>query len=174
MPNFKFKSGAIPSIPDDRDRQLEKYVSCSLRLPTSFTTDIPFDIWDQGDSSECVACSLSLIRYIQEYNQSQNRDAFSPSFIYGNRDDDMYQGEGMFPREALKILKNYGVVHYLDLPGFYSFSEALQICKTKKDQLSSVAYPYRISSYYAVAGLTAIKNAVYKLNAVSAMFPVFD
>lgn len=174
MSNMKFKSGAIPSIPDDRDRQLEKYVACSLRLPKEFMTEIPFDIWDQGESSECVACSLSLIRYIQEYNQSQNRDQFSPSFIYGNRDDDMYKGEGMYPREALKILKNYGTVYYNDFPGFYSFEEAYNLCKAKKEQLSSVAYPFRISSYYSVSGLTAIKNAVYKLNAVSAMFPMFD
>lgn len=174
MKNLKFKTGAIPSIPDERDYQLSQYISCATRLPSSFKSNIPFDIFDQGESNECVACSLALIRYIQEYNQSNNRNQFSPSYIYGNRDDDMYQGEGMSPREALKILKNYGVVFYNEFPGFYTVEEAKKICKNKLQILNESAYPFRISSYYSVSGLTGIKNAVYKLNAVTAMFPVFD
>lgn len=174
MENNKFKTGAIPSIPDDRDYQLDQYISCVSHLPNSFVSNIPFDIFDQGDSNECVACSLALIRYIQEYNQSNNRNQFSPSYIYGNRDDDMYLGEGMSPREALKIVKNYGVALYKELPGFYSVEDAMEICKKHLQTLNESAYQFRISSYYSVSGISGIKNAVYKLNAVTAMFPVFD
>lgn len=174
MSESKSMCGAIPSIVDERDYAITSLISCTPRLPDRYQTEIPCTVWDQGQSSECVASSLALIRFLQEYNQSNNRSPFSPSYVYSNREPDMYQGEGMYPREALKIIQKYGIAPFEDFPGFFTYEEAVKRYQEKKEKLDLKAFPFRVSSYYAVSGVVEIKNTVMKLQAVSAMFPVYE
>jgi hypothetical protein len=55
-----------------------------------------------------------MSREVLEKKYNNKTTTFSNNFIYGARDDDMYQGEGMIPREALKILqkKEYAIMNY--------------------------------------------------------------
>ena len=174
MSDKYFLGGAFPSNVDNRDYKVSQLISCAIQLPSEYKTNTPRLVWDQGQSSECVASSLSLVRYLQEYNQSSNRKPFSPSYIYANREDGMYKGEGMYPREALKILQTYGVSFYDDFPGFYIYEDAVKKYFEVKKDLDAKARPFRISSYYAVSSDIEIKSSILQLQAVSAMFPVYD
>jgi hypothetical protein len=98
---------------------------------------------------------------LTEYEQSNNRKYFSPSYIYGNREDFGYMGEGMYPREALSQLKKSGTCFYEDFPGFYDVGTAVVTYRKRKAELDPLAKPFRISSYYAVKGENNIKNAIY-------------
>jgi hypothetical protein len=171
------KLGAIPSAEDERDYQVSDLLpiaKSSGHYPSTYKTDnLPNFIIDQGDSEMCVACSLSYVRYIQELSQSKNNKSFSPLYIYGNRDESMYLGEGMCPREALSTLTNFGVCHESDLSGFYTYNEASQLYTNNKDKLDKLAKPFRIDSYYACNTEMEIKSAVMHLGAVTAMFPVY-
>lgn len=173
----QYKSGALPSPKDDRDYKLENLIACapSAALPSEYINPLvqEIEVLDQGLSSECVACSLSYLRWLMEYNQSNNREQFSPSYIYGNRDSFGYMGEGMYPREALSQLKKFGTCFYKDYPGFYDVQTAIKTYREKKKDLDTKAHPFRISSYYAVSGIEGIKNAVFKLGGVTGNFPVY-
>ena len=72
MLNQKYISGAIPSPPDERDYLFDNLVAgVSLpALPTEYKNPLVEDITilDQGVSSECVACSLSYLRWLTERN----------------------------------------------------------------------------------------------------------
>lgn len=171
----RFVAGALKSPLDERDFKVMDLIGCACAgpIPDEYQPPIAAPIFNQGESSECVACSISTVRFIQEAKQSGNTDAFSPSFIYGNRSDTDHEGEGMFPREALKHLQKDGTCFYKDFPGFYSADEAESKLKTALEGLLPLAHPYRITSYYAVSDEIEIKNTVQHLGAVSAMFPVF-
>ena len=170
-------NGAIPSPIDERDYQLSDLIACGSAhsLPSEYINPLVKDIeiLDQGTSSTCVACSLSYLRYLIEYKQSNNREYFSPSYIYGNRDAFGYLGEGMYPREALSQLKKFGTCFYKDYPGFYDVNTTISTYRKKKQELDPKAYPFRISSYYKVSTIDGIKTAIYNLGGVTANFPVY-
>ena len=168
-------NGAIPSIEDERDYKIDdKLISCAPNLPSEYDNGILDYVLDQGTSSTCVACSLSLLRYFQEYDQSNNRKPYSPSYIYANRLEQDHQGEGMSPRQALKTLKDFGDTYLKDFPGFYSYKKAAEIYKSNKEKLDNFAHPFRISKYYRVSDIIEIKTAIYTLKGVTTMIPVYD
>lgn len=176
---IKYSFGAIPSPKDSRDYQLVDLIPSAASpaaLPNEYVNPLAEDIeiLDQGSSSTCVACSLSYLRYLMEYGQSNNRKYFSPSYIYGNRERFGYMGEGMYPRDALSQLKKCGVCFYEDFPGFYDVGTSVVTYNQKKSELDPKAYPFRVSSYYKVNGVTEIKNAIYKLGGVTGNFPVYE
>lgn len=166
--------GAFPSKPDRRDFKVQELISCARLLPDEYKTKIPTEVWNQGESNTCVACSLTLLRYIFEYNQSKNRKRFSPKYLYGNRLPTDHQGEGMYPRQALDTLLDFGVPHAKELPGFDDYPNCAKAYKRNKEALDKLAHPFRISSYYRVNTQLQAKNAIMKLGGVSAMFPVFN
>lgn len=174
----KYQAGVIASPKDERDYQIESLIAGAAvpTLPSSYINPLveTIEILDQGTSSECVACSLSYLRWLTEYDQSNNRQQFSPSYIYGNRASGNYLGEGMIPREALAQLKNNGICFYTSYPGFYDTQTAIKSYKSKKETLDKEAYPYRISSYYAASGTNNIKRGIYKLGGVTASFPTYE
>lgn len=175
MEERKF-GGAIPSPKDNRDYKIETLIAGAPQdfIPAYYKTTIKIPRLDQGKSSECVACSLSYIKYIQEQIESGKAEQLSPSYIYGNREEGMYQGEGMIPREALKTLLNYGTTTWNIFPNFYSYPEAKQKYNQNKDNLNISAKPFKIKSYYAVMPGNELKTTIMNLGAVSAMFPVFE
>lgn len=168
--------GAIPSPIDERDYQITDLIPCSGRLPDTYINPLvnEIEILDQGMSNECVACSLSYLRWLTEYSQSNNKKPYSPTYIYANREYGMYLGEGMVVREALSILRANGTCFYDDLPGFYTYADARKAYTKVKSSVDVKAKPFRVSSYYAVNGVEQIKNAVYKLGGVSANYAVYD
>lgn len=182
-PNKKVHGfGAIPSKADKRDFNYSDHIACAMEeepdLPDSYETEYPEFVYDQGTSNMCVACSLALIRFIQTYRQNGQELNFDPLFIYANRnmlpDENMYIGEGMSVRDALKIIHNFGDSLWNDsYSGYFSYAKSVNIFNAHKDTMIPQASPYRIDSYYAVKGASDIKTAVMNFGAVSAMFPIY-
>lgn len=171
----KYSFGAIPSPIDDRDYQITDLISCSGQVPNTYINPLvsEIEVLDQGTSNECVACSLSYLRWLTEYSQSNNKKVFSPTYIYANREYGMYMGEGMVTREALSMLRKNGTCFYDDLPGFYTYTDARKAYQSVKGNVDTKAKPFRISSYYAVSGIEQIKNTVYKLGGITVSYPVY-
>lgn len=175
---YKNIKGAIPSPKDDRDWLISKSVSplsyANISTLKEYRTSAKPEIVDQGEIGCCVACSLAYCRYIAEHTQSDNRLEFSIPFIYGNRAAADYDGEGMYPREALAQLKKYGVPHSKHLSGFYDYPTSKEKVSENLRDLLNLAYPFRISSYYRCNNAGDIKYAVHEYGAVTVMYPCFD
>lgn len=167
--------GAIPSPIDERDYPLTNIIPMASNPPRKFSIKVDKSaILDQGQVGCCVACSLALTRHLKEKEQSNDDKLFSPMYIYGNREDGDCQDEGMFPREALRTLKNFGVCYKEDFDGYMEYPKAKKeylADKTRKDQL---AYPNRISSYYRLYDKLDIVNAISTLGAVTICIPVYE
>lgn len=174
---LKYSHGALLSPKDDRDYQFTDLIA-GVRLselPSEYINPLVHNVpvVDQGQSETCVACSLTYLRWLTERTQSNNEKQFSPSYIYGNRDSFGYMGEGMIVREALQTLRKQGVCYYEDLPGFYDVQTSIKQYRQNRGTLDPKAYPFRISSFYAVNGIEGIKNAVYDLGGVIVSYPVY-
>lgn len=121
-------TGAIPSPADNRDYVITDLIACSGNFPEVYKNPVIniAPVYDQGVTNSCVACSLALMRWLQEYNQSGNKEMFSSAYIYGARDNEMYQGEGMISREALQIVRQKGDCLWNELPGYYNYALSKQ------------------------------------------------
>lgn len=154
--------GAFKSLNDSRDYQLDKLVAKSVRLPSKYTVSVPAIIADQKEVGSCVACSLAQIKHCQEYIENSNNNMFSAGFIYANRNEDDYQGSGMFPRDAIKHLCEDGTCYEQYFPGYdkYEYPEIKNMLDDKS-YIRLLAKPFKTASYYRLNTLEDIKTALY-------------
>lgn len=114
----------IPSPEDTRDYTIKDIDDASAPEPVvrRLTAEKPLpktyksmvvhskDIFNQGSTGMCVACSLSMMRFITETKQSKITGQFSPAYIYGHRSTVTTEGGyGMTIRDALSDLVAHGV-----------------------------------------------------------------
>lgn len=167
--------GAKPSPKDERDYPLTNIIPMASNSPRKFSRKVDkSSVLDQGQIGCCVACSTELTRHLTEKEQSNDNNLFSPMYIYGNREDGDCQDEGMYPREALRTLKNFGVCYKSDFDGYMEYPKAKKLYLANKTRLDQLAYPNRISSYYRLDGKMDIINALYNLGAVTICIPVYE
>ena len=160
----KYKvGGCIPQPKDKRDWKLDKLISLgAVQLPKEYLPNYGVFTYDQGNSSECCACSYCYIRHLQEMdreNQSGLQEPFSPSFQYANREPEE-DFEGMYLRSACKK-GSEGSIPWHYFPHFYSLHKCQEIFQKNRIEFLNIAHPYRITSFYTVNTEQEIKTAVY-------------
>ena len=155
--------GCIPQPKDKRDWKLDKLITLgAVELPREFLPNYGAFTYDQGNSSECCACSYCYIRHLQEMdrdNQSGLQEPFAPSFQYANREPNE-NFEGMYLRSACKK-GSEGSLPWHYFPHFYSLRKCQEIFQKNRIEFLNIAHPYRISSFYTVNTEQEIKTAVY-------------
>lgn len=112
-------------------------------------------IKDQGMVGSCVAHALSEM--MEKYNE-----VFSTGWIYGYRPLGYYQGVGMYPRQALKTLQQWGAVKQEDFPYNYEMNKAKIMVDSRVAALKVKAEPYKIKSYARLYGIDEIKNFLFQ------------
>ena len=150
--------GALLSPPDNRDYQIKDYipVKSSGNLPKEFMLAKP-TTKDQMAVGACVAFSLGSHKSIQEFLERGAWIDYSEMFIYANRSDNDYHGEGMYPREALKQLQKYGVCEKYLLPQVVPYSRKP---KLTEEMFENAKYQ-KIQSYARCNTLDEIKSNVF-------------
>lgn len=171
MPQHKY--GCIPSRKDPRDHHIARYIKTLDVLPEEYIIPNPPPVLDQDGVGACVAHALcSLAEWHNQKDTGQYR-ALSPGYIYGRRDPEDYQGDGMQPRDALKDLVARGVppkdvFPYLgEMPAFATqYKDAL----TAADQ---AAFPQHIQAFAAVHTAAERKSALVQLGPLPRSIPVY-
>ncbi len=124
----KFGLGLLKSPYDPRDYQFKALVGAAAQeYPEEFIPDYKVKLFNQGQTSMCCACATAMSRYIYELTDSGNVEMTSPAYIYGNRckstvEQGVYEGEGMYAKDALKQLKAKGVCKLETLNTFGDYS----------------------------------------------------
>lgn len=159
MENEKRAFGAIFSPPDVRDYKL---ICAGTALP-DFPKEFQLEtrrVKNQGSVSGCVSFALS--EAMEYYNYIQNNDdtELSTSFIYGNRRNSKYKGEGMIVRDALGAIKKYGTVPYDLHPYLIEVPKAIELFENNAERLQPVAYPHHITEYVRLSNENDIKLAL--------------
>ena len=165
--------GAKPSKKDKRDYKIAG-VSPTIYIPNEFSLKVP-EIKDQGQCNSCVAHSMSyLSETIFPTKGNYDDDRFSVGFVYGYRPSNYFQGQGMFPREAMKTIQQYGNVRFKDFP----FNEEIPaICNRVMNNfpaLTEKAGHNKIATYFQLTTADEIKTCLMKYGPVSIMFPVHE
>lgn len=161
--------GALPSPHDYRDYPVSKVIPMGA-YPEEYRPQ-PTKIYNQGNVGACVAFALATIKEYQERKERGVYTQYSFNFIYGNRADTDYQGEGMYPREALKQLQKYGVCKHDEMPGIWNYPAQKKLFTP---EIYKSALPQRVATYAAVNTPEEVKNAVYFNGPVLISIPVYE
>jgi hypothetical protein len=145
--------GALFSPKDLRDFRACSVIE-SIDLPSTFRLDYTKEIKNQGSVNSCVAHALSSM--MEKLNK-----VYSTGWIYGYRPDGYYQGQGMYPREALKTMQKLGTVKNEDFPVNVEMPLAKLKVNEKLDILEVEAEDYKITAYARLYSDSEIKTWLY-------------
>jgi hypothetical protein len=154
-----FVNGVIKSPEDKRDFTIDKVgIALATTFPENYTVPYLPDIYNQGNFGLCNAFSVAKIKEAMELKERGVRIRYSPAFIYANRADNDWQGEGMMPRESLKRICRYGVCEYdkFSLLNDYPNCRTQFISKIK--EYIPIALPQKIKTYVALSKVDEIKT----------------
>jgi len=148
-------NGSLPSPIDLRDFRVSNSVT-NIELPKEFRLE-NYEIKDQGMVNSCVAHSLASMLERSGYK-------FSTGWIYGYRPEGYYQGEGMYPREALNTLLKKGAVKKEDFDYNIEMDDAKKLVDKNINKLEAFADDYHITSYARLYSEKEIKSWIFAHN----------
>lgn len=125
-------TGAILSGDSEKDYKMGDYIvaGAATTTPNSFCYD-PIPVINQGNVGSCVAHAEEALKRFMEKKERGEMEYWSTDFLYHNRTNDDYQGEGMMLRQALNQLKNHGVCQKSLYPTNTDYSKGRNTTITK-------------------------------------------
>lgn len=158
--------GRLPTPPDRRDYPAKSFLPpLTATLPAEYT--IPFlpPVLDQSDTSMCADFSIRSLKEAQEQVERGRYEAMASGYVYGNRRETDYQGEGMFTREALRTLLDYGIPPASVFIAMGSYASCRDLYRAHRAAADESARHQRISAYAACSGEQEVMQALYSLKA---------
>lgn len=149
-----FVCGAINSPADARD-----YVAHvdNTDFPEEFELKMP-EVKYQGSVGSCVAHAISsAIEYFAEKELKQPVK-ISTGWIYGNRRDMSYKGQGMVVREALLSVLHEGAVRYELLPENTEVPYAIERVNVVHDHLVNDAAHFKLKEIAKITDNNTVKQ----------------
>lgn len=164
----QYSLGAEDSPVDKRDWKAEAILSTEVDLPETLDLrDRCNAVRDQSGQGSCVAQSVAAIKEVQEYNEDGFEGHMSPQFIYNQRINQ--EGQGMYPRNAMDLMRKVGIVPEEDYP--YGKIETPEKIDPK---LKEAAKNYLITGYASVDTVDGLKLALFKNGPCMFTIPVYN
>ena len=127
---------------------------------------------DQGARSTCVSFASAAMKEYQEKQDINLVTHMSPEYIYSFRSTKSEgPDEGMYGRDAMQILQNYGSVPESYLP--YRPHTA-DIPKPVIDKLTPIAANFKVKSFAQVTSIDGLKQSLFKCGPCLILFPVYS
>ena len=157
----------LPSPDDERDYHFRpEFAASSLVPPTLDLRDGLLPVRDQGKQGTCFACSCAAMK---EY-QDRQTEYLSPQFFYNLRsnilDTDPTNDEGMFPRDALRLLRQKGMCREVTFP-YKSMGDIPPEAFTE-------ALDHRIGSYVRIERPEELQASLFYHGPALICFPVYN
>ncbi len=166
--------GCIPSPVDERDFTPQTICMSTINIPDSYMIDDNYIIEDQSIYGTCVAHAISTALKYGDKKQKKTRKYYSKGYIYANRKDTDYQGEGMIIREALKQLNHCGDCEYTLFPYNNTYPVLKEKLSLSKEKCDKNATPNKILNYFKIENINDIKTALMTCGAVICALPVYS
>lgn len=166
--------GCLPSPLDERDYTLDTLSLSAGDLPEEFLVK-GMTILNQGTIGSCVAhaCATSM-GYGELKTGKVVAHDFSRGYIYGNRNEDDYQGEGMYIRQALKQLNHCGDCELIDFPYNETYPQVKLRIQQRKEELAKKAESFKILNYFRCYSEKEVKIALMNQGAVILSIPLYS
>ena len=160
----------MPSPFDARDWQYEGLVLKSEnqpKLPKKFLCNHLRPVKDQKQRGTCVAMTLSCVKEYQETidNHKLANVLFSPESVYYYRQPE----EGMYPRNAMKILKEKGMCLENTFP-YFQYKDPSKIPKRAVEEASY----FILKSYARVNTQNGAKSSLLNYGPLLIAFPYYN
>lgn len=140
--------GCLPSPADHRDYPARAFLAAApAQLPESFVLPLDTPAYDQGSTGMCVDFSIRTLKEVQESSERGYRQALANGYIYGNRGPGDWQGEGMYPREALTTLVRFGIPPASVFTHVGTYEDCRAAYQAARELADGAAVPQRIRSY---------------------------
>lgn len=132
--------------------------------------------YDQGTTSMCVAFSGAAGKAISEYRERGAWEDYSVGQIYGWREADHYQGEGMYIEEAAQCLRLRGVAPRALLPNMGKFVDLYATCAPPETRslLQRTGMPQKVTSYAFPQTREEIQTAIMLTGWAWVSIPVYN
>lgn len=140
---MKNYNGALPSPPDERDWHIDRCLdmpSGTASFPKSFKVSWLPKHKDQEQTNSCTAFALALIFECIYKKLNGDVTNFSTGYLYGNRMESDYKGEGEYMRDAIKGASKHGDVKAILWDNNYEVPKAIQTFESAYPLLSSYAH----------------------------------
>lgn len=167
------KFTTLLSPEDSRDFTLEKISKAAVQLPDKYESK-GTEILNQQAVNSCVAHSCASTMMTCEEKEFSAHNNYSRGYIYANRREADYQGEGMYPRQALKQLNKCGDVLYDEFPYNEEYPQIKYRLKDIEEELAEKASQHKIVNYYRCYTPNDIKTTVMEKGACIICVPVYD
>ena len=173
MDNYNAR-GCLKSPIDIRDYKIA--YSTKDSLPEEFEINVLPRVKNQKYVNSCVAHTTSSI--LEYYEKASGRDQkLSTNFIYGIQKYECgHEGQGMYLRDACKIVSKYGDMLESDCPGNTEVPICWEVAEDALNNESSKnkANIFRIKSYFSCNDNNAIKKAILNYGPVLASINWYD
>lgn len=173
MQDFVRALGCLEDKKDIRDYKINKNLVMAFQYPESFECGKYVTVKDQGAVGSCVAHSAAEIL---EYHNGC-KEKLSTNFIYGiHYKLFRTKGPGMYPREACKIVKEYGDPEYELCPGNDEVDKVYSIAEEafNKESVLADAKRHKIFSYAKLGSANDIKFALMNYGPVLGTITWYD
>jgi C1A family cysteine protease len=171
MASFK---GCLKSPIDVRDYKLAS--SGKADLPEEYEVSTLPRVKNQRSVNSCVAHSTSSILEYYEKIMGRTQD-LSTNFIYGIQKSECgHDGQGMYLRDACKIVCKYGDMLEDNCPGNNEVPKCWDIAEIALDneEYKEAAQAFKIKSYFSCTSNNAIKKAIMNYGPVLASIDWYD
>jgi len=149
--------GAVPSPYDKRDFIYSEMVTITEDEEPQDIDFRPYlpPVFDQGKRGSCVACAVAWTpkAYAEIREGNWPEGGLSAAYLYTKcKALDGFSGEGTYPRNAMKVLKDNGICPESVMP--YSLLTALNPPRVPPIPAGAdaAAAPFKISAYAQIAG----------------------
>ena len=143
-----------------------------VELPEEFMPEKRIHITNQFWSGSCVSHALATTMSYCELKKGLEPNEYSKGFIYGNRNGQNEDMEGMYTRDAIKILQKEGDCPHADFRWHMSDVRiVVNAFKKRETELQEKALPFKIKSYVRLYTIEEIKQAVYQYGACVLCYP---
>ena len=165
-----YKTGMIPSPPDERDYAFKKYNTVH-GLPVRFERPV-LHLRDQGRMGSCVGFASAYAKDEQEHrNHPGRRYETAPLYTYAEckKIDGIPHLEGTYIRTANKVTQRQGIC----LETTFEYSDRQPI-RPVPPEAHDEAEKYKIKHYTAIGNLHELKQAIVDHGYVVAGFIVLS
>ena len=162
--------GCKKEIEDKRDYKSYICNAKQTSFPIEYEINMP-NVKDQSIVNSCVAYCLAT--FLEETHKNENIE-FSTGFIYGYRPIGYNQGEGMYPRQALKTLLKIGDVPRSKFDHNKEMPEIKELVDKSLVDLVDLASNYKINSYSRIHTIQEIKKCIFNDIPVPISIPVYN
>lgn len=159
-PSFYETLGAPLAPNDARDYRAKVATAALYDYPEHFDLfeNMGIGIKNQMRTGSCVAHALATtIEYFHRKQEESNVE-MSTGYIYGNRQYTVWQGTGLYVRDALKTVAKCGDAFWNDMPNNLEMPHALKVFNARDSAIDQSAYHNRISSYYRLNDINSMKE----------------